>query len=46
MEILFNNFGKVLLLTIWLICGIVGFFKDPGALIIAGLATVCWAIGC
>ena len=45
MEIIFENFGKVLLLLIWVICGIYALInKDSEAFILPALATVGWLI--
>lgn len=45
MEIIFENFGKVLLLLIWIICGIYALInKDSGAFFLPVFATIGWLI--
>jgi hypothetical protein len=44
MEIIFQHYGQSLLIIIWIICGIVGFIKDPEVLILPSIATLIWFI--
>lgn len=45
MKIFFEHFGQVLLLLIWLICGIHGIINNNNdALVLPILATVGWVI--
>jgi hypothetical protein len=46
MEIIFANFGKALVLTIWIVCGIIGAIsKNWLALIPAAIATSFYFYG-
>lgn len=44
MEIVFENFGKSLLILIWIICGIIGIVRDPSVMLIPAVASLVYLL--
>lgn len=44
MEIIFQNFGKSLLLLMWIVCGVVASTREQSAIVIPSVATIVYLI--